>query len=62
MDDKNDFLQELFEDHPFMLILSGIGVGLGMIFTASLGGLGYMLDIKNKSSEIKTIENNKEEK
>ena len=57
MDDKNKFLEELFDEHPFMLILSGIGIGLGMIFTASLGGLGYMIDVKNKSNE-----NNKEEK
>ena len=56
MDDKNKFLEELFDEHPFMLILSGIGIGLGMIFTASLGGLGYMIDVKNKNDE-----NNKEE-
>lgn len=61
MDDKNAFLQEFFDEHPFMVILSGIGVGLGMIFTASLGGLGYMLDMKNKSNENNMIENNKEE-
>ena len=59
MDDKNKFLEELFDEHPFMLILSGIGIGLGMIFTASLGGLGYMIDVKNKNNE--NMIDNKEE-